>query len=141
MFLLLTCTAATLFMLGLAVFVQVVHYPLFAAVGADRFAAYHEAHSRLTTYVVFPPMAIELVTSWLLVLDPPADETALAVAGALLATATWALTALAAVPAHRDLGKGPAGEVLARLMRANLLRCLAWAGHAGVCLALLAAAS
>jgi hypothetical protein len=35
---LLTCVASTLFMTGLSWFVQVVHYPLFAAVGPDAFA-------------------------------------------------------------------------------------------------------
>ena len=136
---LLSCTAATLFMLGVAVFVQVVHYPLFASVGADRFAAYHESHSRLTTFVVFPPMAIELATSWLLVFDPPGEEWLLAAVGATLATLTWIVTAAVAIPAHRRLGDVPDAAVLAQLSRANLLRCVLWTGHAGVCLALIAA--
>jgi hypothetical protein len=136
---LLACTATTFFMLGVAVFVGVVHYPLFASVGADNFAAYHEAHSRLTTFVVFPPMAIELAASWLLVLDPPGEEWLLVATGAALATLTWIVTATVAVPAHRRLGDVPDAAVLAQLKRANLLRCVLWAGHAGVCLALIAA--
>ena len=38
---LITCAAATWFMAGLHWFVQVVHYPLFADVGTERFIAYH----------------------------------------------------------------------------------------------------
>jgi hypothetical protein len=38
--------AATAAMVGLIWFVQVVHYPLFASVGADEFVAYENAHTR-----------------------------------------------------------------------------------------------
>ena len=47
---------ATLFMVGVIWFVQVVHYLLFSLVGGEGFALYSEAHSRLTTYVVGPPI-------------------------------------------------------------------------------------
>lgn len=135
---LLANAASTLFMVGLAWFVGVVHYPLFASVGEDDFLGYHEQHSRRTTWVVLPVMSIELVTSVLLVLDPPGDQLALAVAGAVLAVATWALTGAAAVPAHRALGAGLSGVALRRLRRADLVRTIAWTVHGGVVVALLA---
>jgi hypothetical protein len=137
--LLLACTAAALILTGISWFVGSVHYPLFASVGPERFAAYHDAHSRLTTRVVLGPMLIELVTAWLLLLDPPAGETALVLVGTGLATATWALTVFAAVPEHRALAEGCAAEPLRRLLRANRARTLAWAGHSAVCLLLIAA--
>ena len=37
--------AATMFMVGLIWLVQIVHYPLFAHVGADTFLAYHQRHT------------------------------------------------------------------------------------------------
>ena len=51
-FILLTNVAATLYMVGLIWCVQIVHYPLFAEVGKDGFAAYEAAHSSLITAVV-----------------------------------------------------------------------------------------
>ena len=135
---LLANSASTLFMVGLAWFVHVVHYPLFAHVEANGFPGYHELHSRRTTWVVLPPMAIELVTSVALVFDPPGGETALAIAGAILAIGTWALTGLAAVPAHRALGPGFSEPGLRRLMRADLIRALVWTAHGAVVIALLA---
>ena len=45
--------AATAAMTGLIWFVQVVHYPLFAAVGADQFVAYEVAHQRRTSACAF----------------------------------------------------------------------------------------
>ena len=65
--LLLVHLGATLFMVGLIWFVQVVHYPLFAMVGGDVFAAYEFQHARLTTWVVAVPMMAEIVTGLLLV--------------------------------------------------------------------------
>lgn len=135
---LLANAASTLFMVGLAWFVGVVHYPLFSFVGEGNFLGYHESHSRRTTRVVLPVMSVELVTSLVLALDPPGGQRALAVAGAALAVATWALTALLAVPAHRALGAGFSAEGLMRLRRADLVRALLWTAHGGVVVALLA---
>jgi hypothetical protein len=59
MYVLLANLAATLFMVGVIWFVQVVHYPLFSRVGSEKFSLYPKAHSRLTTYVVGPPMLVE----------------------------------------------------------------------------------
>ena len=62
-FILLTQFASTLFMVGLIWFVQIVHYPLFAGVGADQFSQYEQQHQQLTTYVVMPVMLLELATA------------------------------------------------------------------------------
>lgn len=66
-FLLLTHLATTLIMVGIIWFVQVVHYPLFSQVGTAGFSAYSDAHSRLTTYVVGPPMLVQAASAILLV--------------------------------------------------------------------------
>ena len=137
---LLANAASTLFMVGLAWFVDIVHYPLFAEVGPDRFARYHDQHKRRTLWVVLPAMSIELITSLVVTFDPPGDQYALAIAGAALAIGTWVLTGAAAVPAHEALGEGPTAAALSRLRRADLLRALTWTAHGAVVLALLAAA-
>ena len=59
--------AATLFMVGLIWFVQIVHYPLFSRVGEEAFQRYETDHQRLTTWVVGPPMLAEFATAILLV--------------------------------------------------------------------------
>ena len=58
-------------MVGVIWFVQVVHYPLFSSVGPEKFTVYSEAHSRLTTYVVGPPMLVDVATALLLVFSQP----------------------------------------------------------------------
>ena len=63
---LLTQVFATLFMVGLIWFVQIVHYPLYANVGREQFPEYEALHNRMTTWVVGPAMLVELVTAVLL---------------------------------------------------------------------------
>ena len=132
---------ATFSLVGLTWFVQVVHYPLFPSVGRSEFPGYHELHSARTTWVVLPPMLVELVTSFWLLADPPAGERALVVAMAVLAASTWLLTAAAAAPAHGRIGREGLSPLLTRkLIRISWTRTLAWTGHGIVACLLLAAA-
>ena len=82
---LLASAASTLFMVGLAWFVQVVHYPLFPLVGETGFPAFHDLHSRRTSFVVIVPMAIELVSSVALAMERPDGVGLLGILGAVLA--------------------------------------------------------
>lgn len=136
---LIACTAATLFMVGVAWFVQVVHYPLFAEVGGERFPAYHEAHSKRTTWVVAPVMSVELVTSLVLAFDPPSGSSGLAIAGAVLALGTWVLTGLFLAPAHGRIGRvGWSDREGVALVRASWPRTALWTAHGAVVLAIVA---
>lgn len=54
---------ATTAMVGLIWFVQVMHYPLSAAVGSDGFVRYERLHQRRTSLAVGPLMAVQLVSS------------------------------------------------------------------------------
>ena len=62
----------TLLMLGVILFVQVVHYPLFAQVGAVSFKRYEALHTVRTTWVVAPLMVGELLTALWLAVFPAA---------------------------------------------------------------------
>lgn len=131
---LLVNTAATLFMTGLIWFVQIVHYPLFGAVGQDGFASYEQSHGRLTTFVVGPPMLVEAATAVLLVALRPHWTTYL---GLALLAAVWISTAFLQVPAHNVLGSGFDATVHSRLVTTNWIRTFAWTARAVLCLALL----
>jgi hypothetical protein len=127
--LLLANLCATLFMTGVAWFVQVVHYPLFDLVGREAFGTYHERHSTLTTRVVLVPMTVELLTSAALLIERPQGVGPSAVwTGLALAAATWASTALVQVPQHRELDH----TRVRRLVAQNWPRTAAWTAHAVV---------
>lgn len=115
--------AATWFMTGLIWLVQVVHYPLFARVGAAGYREYQLAHQSLITFVVGPAMLIEAIASTLLLLNRRDASTT--IAAALLAL-IWLSTALLQVPLHNQLSHGFDAEIHARLVQSNWIRTVAW---------------
>ena len=118
---------ATLYMVGVIWFVQVVHYPLFGMVGADGFVRYSGAHSRRTGYVVGPPMLAEAATAILLLLFRPTGVPALLLwIGAALLAVVWASTALLQVPRHTRLGLGFDEAAHRELVATNWVRTVAW---------------
>jgi len=127
--------AATLAMTGLIWFVQIVHYPLFARVGPDGFAAYAHQHTRRTGYVVGPLMLMEAATALLLLVllrDQPLVWTGLA-----LLALIWGSTFLVQVPHHRRLATGFDRVIHPRLVLTNWVRTVAWTLRAGIALAIL----
>ena len=124
---------AATYMAGLSWFVGSVHYPLFARVAGDGWAAYHEEHSARTTRVVVVPMVVELVAAAWLVAAPPSGVSAAAAAGGLaLAVAAWALTGVAA-----RLHAGLRAEDLRALLAVHHVRTAVWSAHAALAAALL----
>ena len=128
---------ATLFLVGVVWFVQLVHYPLYPAVGGGGFAAYERAHVRRTTRVVAPAMLVEAATGLALVLAvPPGLSRGLAVAGFVLLAVVWLSTLLAQAPCHRLLATGFDQVVARRLVETNWLRTAAWTVRGILALAL-----
>lgn len=124
---LLAHIASTLFMVGLIWFVQIVHYPLFADVTEQHFSNYELRHNRLTTWVVAPPMLVELVTATMLFWFRPAGVSRWAVnSGFALVAVIWISTALLQVPCHDALVKGFQAFVHQRLVATNWIRTVAW---------------
>lgn len=126
--LLLLHAASTLFMSGLIWFVQVVHYPLFSAVGHDGFASYATVHSMRTGWVVVPVMLVEMTTAiWLASVPPPGVRRRPAIAGLTLLALIWISTAFVQVPRHAKLGsEGFDSETVATLVATNWLRTSGW---------------
>jgi uncharacterized membrane protein len=124
---LLLNAASTLFMTGLIWFVQIVHYPLFAGVGTERFANYEARHSTLTTFVVALPMLVELLTSVALVgqhfegIAIWQRWLALGLTGVI-----WFSTAFLQVPQHTLLSQGFNETANKMLVSSNWFRTLAW---------------
>lgn len=119
--------AATWYMAGLIWFVQVVHYPLFAAVPPDAFTAYERRHTFRTSFVVIPPMLIELACAGaLLFLRPESVPLGQAAVGFALLVVVWLSTFLLQVPCHAQLERTFDARVIARLVATNWLRTAAW---------------
>jgi len=138
---LLVNLAATLYMVGLIGFVQIVHYPLFGRVGREGFAAYSDAHSRLTTYVVGPPMLAEAATALLLVfVRPEGVSLAAALLGLVLVGAIWLSTYFLQVPSHTAFASGFDSTAWKRLVFSNWIRTAAWSARGLLVLLMVASA-
>ncbi len=128
-FVLIAHAAATWAMTGLIWFVQVVHYPLFASVGPAGFAAYHAAHSRLTTLVVGPLMLVEAACAVWIALERPSAAGWLGVG---LLAVVWGTTFSLSVPRHNLLAAGFDAATIDSLVATNWFRTIAWTARAGV---------
>ena len=134
--------AATAAMVGLIWFVQLVHYPLFARVGAAEFVDYEAAHTRLTAYVVGPAMAVEGVAALIIAGWFRAQAgLGLTLAGLVLLALVHVSTVSLQVPAHRRLASGFDDAVAKRLVRSNWIRTAGWTARGGVGVAMLTVAT
>ncbi len=121
--------AATWALVGLIWTVQLVHYPLFAQVGADAFRSYHARHTRQITWIVAPLMAVELLTAILLLVRGAREPWLLAsfVPLAFNWLATWRVQ----IPLHNRLAAGFDADVHRQLVATNWWRTAAWSLRGG----------
>ena len=131
---------ASLALTGLIWCIQVVHYPLFAAVGREGFVRYEADHARLITLVVGPLMLVELAAAlWLAAVRPAGVPAWMAWTGLALVAAIWISTAAIQVPCHARLAAGFDAEVHARLVSSNWIRTVGWTARGVLSLAMIAA--
>ena len=119
--------ASTWTMIGIIWFVQVVHYPLFARVDGPAYRRFMADHTRLTGWVVGPPMLVEAAAAVLLVTQADSGVQSIAAwAGVVLVGVIWASTWLLQVPRHRQLAGGFDAQAHAALVSTNWIRVIAW---------------
>lgn len=137
--LLIIHAAATLYMVGLIWFIQLVHYPLMGKVGRDGYTDYQRLHERYTAWAVGPAMIVELATAaWLVFERPEGIAPGLAWLGLALVVLIWLSTAVLQVPCHRKLNQGFDEPAHRRLVKTNWLRTTMWTGRGIVVLVMLA---
>lgn len=122
---LLVHVVATHVMAGVIWTVQLVHYPLFAGVGAAGRPPYAQEHSRRITWVVAPAMLVEAGTAVLLVRRPPDGVPGWATwTGLALVGVAWLSTWLPQVPEHRRMRHAFDAAAHRRLVLTNWVRGL-----------------
>ncbi len=121
----------SLYMFGLIWFVQVVHYPLFAKVGAAEWVAYEQAHTHQTSFVTAPFMIVELGTAaWIWWFDYQLLENWWNLPNLLIVLALWASTFFIQVPLHNQLLRAHSAKAIQRLVNSNWIRTGLWTGKA-----------
>ena len=125
---------ASWFMTGVIWFVQIVHYPLFAKVAAERFVEYERDHANRTGYVVGPVMVAELAGSAGLAYVSFSRFTMTALA---LTIVIWVSTFAVQVPCHNRLARGYNAQIQQRLVATNWIRTVCWTARSALLLVLL----
>ncbi len=130
--LLLLNFALALYLTGLVWVVQLVVYPAFRLVPDVAWAAYHAHHTQRMGWVVAGPMVAELgLAVWLLGAADPRHRVAAGASLALVLLA-WGITFWGAVPLHNRSAQGHDPAAIARLVRQNWGRTLAWTARAAL---------
>jgi hypothetical protein len=139
MLLLLANLAATGMLIGLTWTIQLVHYPLFAQVGADAWLGYAAGHGRRITVLVAPWMLLEAGTAAALVAwRPPLLSAAAAWSGLALVGLIWLSTVLVQAPLYGRLSRRWDAEDHRRLVVTHGLRTACWTLRGMLLLAVLA---
>ena len=141
-FALLANASASLMMTGLIWFVQVVHYPLLAQFGSSQSTQVAVEHQRRTSWVVGPPMAVEGVTTLILLAKQPEGVSALLpwVNAVLLAIALGS-TIFISVPLHARMAQSHDDNTGQRLVLTNWPRTFAWSARAALCIVMITQAT
>jgi hypothetical protein len=108
---------------GLIWTVQLVHYPLFALVGATDWQRYGAEHRRRITWLAAPLMIANVGVALVLAVE---DGSGLSLINAGLAIGAFVVTALVFAPLHGRLEHAASERAVTVLVRANWLRTVAW---------------
>ena len=127
---------ATVFMVGLIWFVQVVHYPLFDRISGEASIQYAAEHQRRTAWVVGLPMLVEGITTLWLFFDP-INGRLLPLLGGLVLMKIHLSTVFLQVPLHKKLSQGYEREVVRKLVATNWVRTIGWTIRAAIAVAIL----
>lgn len=124
---LLANLAATLFLTGLAWFLQVVHLPLMLRFDGPDFAAYAKSQRTRNTALMAPAMVTELITAAILVYDfAPVGSHRNMFHLALLVLIIWIVTFASIIPLHSRLIRGFDAATVQTLIRRNWIRTGCW---------------
>ena len=124
---LLVNLVSTWTMVGVIWFVQIVHYPLLSVVPVESARETAVEHQRRTGWVVGAPMALEGVTTLLLLMMVPVGVAWFVpwLAGIPLAVALGG-TIFLSVPRHERMAQRPDPDVGRELVSTNWVRTIAW---------------
>ena len=129
---------ATCMMAGVIWFVQIVHYPLFNAVGEDRFAEYEERHRARTGVILGPLMLAELAAAIILLAMVPAGVPRwMPLVGLVMLALVWLSTFGVQVPLHQKLSRGFDARAHGLLVATNWGRTFLWTARAVLALVML----
>jgi len=133
--------AATGAMVGFIWTIQLLSYPMMAAVPEDGFVSYESAHQRRVTTVLAALAPAELVTAVGVALVASEVPTWLTFGAGTTLAAIWVATGVYYAPLHGRLADGFDADVHRRLVVTNWWRTGAWTARGVAAVAMVAIAA
>ena len=133
--------AGTALMVGFIWTIQLLTYPMMAAVPAEGFVAYEVAHRNRVTAVLAVLAPVEIVASAGVVVAVDGVPRWLSVGAGALLLAIWLSTLLFYAPLHMRLSTGFDARVHRRLVRTNWVRTIAWTLRGAAAITMIAVAT
>lgn len=122
----ITNLVLSLMLTGLIWVIQLVHYPLFFAVGKSAFKAYEQKHQQKITPLVAPLMLAELGCSFVWLLFFYKDALAIAMLQFIIVLGIWLSTFFIQIPLHNKLKDGYNSFIIKKLVNTNWIRTALW---------------
>lgn len=123
----------TLIMVAAGWWCQLCRYPQFHLCSQCDFPSFHRRHTLQISLVVIPGMILQTVGAILLMRSPVLDF--LKAANVICLAASLLPTFLVSAPIHGQLSRGKDESLIARLIRTNLPRTIAWTAHCVIAVA------
>lgn len=121
---------ATWFMVGLIWTIHTVHYPLFVDVGSATYTTFQLHHVERIGRLLLVPWGVEGLTALIILISVwRSKDRGLYVpvlVGSIAMGVVLIVSGFFSAPAHADLADGFDAAVHARLMKADLVRTIAW---------------
>lgn len=127
----------TAIMVGFIWTIQLLSYPMMAAVPAEGFVVYEQVHARRVTglLALLAPLEVVAAAGVALFTDVPAW---LSIGAGAVLVAIWVATAVFFAPLHGRLGDGFDPVLHRRLVSTNWLRTIAWTARGVAAVAMIA---
>ena len=118
---------SSFFAAGLIWVIQLVHYPSMKFVSENEFESFHSFHQKKISILAMPLMAIELITSIILLIQSFENDTSLIFKiNFMIVVLIWFSTFFMQVPLHQKLSKGKNDVLIDKLVFTNWFRTVLW---------------
>ena len=122
--LLTTHLTSTSIMVGIIWVIQLVHYPSFKYVKESDFIIFQKYHMINISYIVFPIMFTELITSLLIFFS--GEKSFFFMLSLICLSMIWVITGVLFTKFHSILQTGKDLKMIEKMIKANWIRTLLW---------------
>ena len=115
---------STSIMVGVIWVIQLVHYPSFKYVKDSDYIIFQKKHMSNISYIVFPVMITELITSLLIFFS--GEKSFFFMLSLICLSMIWVITGVLFTKFHSILQKGKDLKMIEKMIKANWIRTLLW---------------